>query len=109
MRASDQNGKSTVLALVRGDPEMQAATRAGANFTMYKPLNVDQATRFLRATYGNILLQRRRAARCQVDIPVVAIAAGAGAIDGQIIDLSIEGLAFRCTHDIHVDQQLVVE
>jgi hypothetical protein len=106
MRNSEQNAKSTVLAMVSGDPEMRAARSAGANFIMFKPMNVDQAMRFLRAAYGNMLLQRRRATRCPADIPVVATVTGAGPIEGQIIDISVHGLAFRCTHDIQVDQQI---
>src|SRR5260370_29171969 len=106
MRNSEHNVKSTVLAMVNGDPEMQAARHAGANFIAYKPMNVDQATRFLRAAYGNMLLQRRRATRCPVDIPVAANVTGAGQIEGQLIDISVHGLAFLCMHDIRVDQQI---
>ncbi len=108
MRNSEQNAKSTVLALVRGDREMQAATQAGANFIVYKPMNVDQATRFVRAAYGNMLLQRRRATRCEVDIPVVANILGAGPVKGRIINVSVRGLAFLCDDDVKVDQQLAI-
>jgi len=108
MRNSEQNAKSTVLAMVNGDPEMQAATHAGANFIVYKPMNVDQATRFMRAAYGNMLLQRRRAVRCPVDIPVIASMLGAGQVEGKIINLSVRGLAFLCKHGIEVEQQLAM-
>src|SRR6266852_1484983 len=90
MRNSEQNAKSTVLALVRGDREMQAATQAGANFIVYKPMNVDQAT------------------RCEVDIPVVANILGAGPVKGRIINVSVRGLAFLCDDDVKVDQQLAI-
>ncbi|HTD23348.1 MAG TPA: PilZ domain-containing protein [Terriglobales bacterium] len=106
MRNSEHNAKSTVLAMVNGDPEMQAATSAGANFIAYKPMNVDQATRFLRAAYGNMLLQRRRAIRCPVDIPVVANVTGTGPVEGRITDISVQGLAFLCTYNIRLDQQI---
>lgn len=109
LRESEHNGKATVLAMVSGDVERQAATNSGANFTMYKPLNADQATRFLRVAYGSMLLQRRRVVRCQVDISVVIDVAGAGTIEARIIDLSIKGLAFRCTHDIRIDQHLTMQ
>ena len=108
MRNSEQNAKSTVLAMVSGDPEMQAATHAGANFIVYKPMNVDQATRFLRAAYGNMLLQRRRAVRCPVDIPVIASLLGAGQVEGKIVNLSVRGLAFLCKQVIQVEQQLAM-
>lgn len=108
MRNTEQNAKSTVLAMVSGDPEMHAATHAGANFIAYKPMNVDQATRFMRAAYGNMLLQRRRAVRCPVDIPVIASIHGAGQVEGKIINLSVRGLAFLCKHSIEVEQQLAM-
>jgi ActR/RegA family two-component response regulator len=108
MRNSQQNAKSTVLAMVNGNSEMQAATHAGANFIVYKPMNVDQATRFLRAAYGNMLLQRRRAIRCSVDIPVVASVLRDGHVEGKITNLSVLGLAFICEHPIGIDQQLAI-
>ncbi len=109
MRRSEQNAKSTVLAMVREDEEMLAARRAGANFVMYKPINVDQATGFLRAAYGNMLLQRRQAGRSLVDIPVVVHVFGAGTVPGKIVNLSVHGLAFVSEYDIRVDQQLSME
>jgi len=109
LRTSEQNAKSTVLAMVNGDLEMKAAGRAGANFTMYKPLNVEQAVRFLRASYGSMLHQRRQATRCPADVPVIAHVPGERPIEGRITDLSVKGLGFRCTHDIQVNQQLSVE
>lgn len=109
MRGSQQNAKSTVLAMVQGDEEMLAARRAGANFVMYKPISVDQATRFLRAAYGNMLLQRRWAARCQVDIPAVVHLFGSGSVPAKIVNLSARGLAFVCEYDIRVDQQLTLQ
>ena len=108
MRNSEQNARSTVLAMVNGDPEMHAATHAGANFIAYKPMNVDQATRFMRAAYGNMLLQRRRAVRCPVDIPIIASVLGAGQVEGKIINLSVRGLAFLCKQALEVEQQLAL-
>jgi len=108
MRNSAQNAKSTALAMVNGDLEVQSATKAGANFIIYKPVNVDQATRFLRASYGNMLMQRRRAVRCSVDIPVTADVIGTGPVEGKIVYLSVRGLAFQCRHAMQVDQHLAI-
>jgi DNA-binding NarL/FixJ family response regulator len=108
LRKSQQNAKSTAVAIVSGAPEMQAATSAGANFMIYKPMSVDQATHCLRAAYGNILLQRRRSARYQVEIPVTANLIGVGQVEGKIIDLSAGGLAFQSPQPIQTDQQLSI-
>jgi response regulator RpfG family c-di-GMP phosphodiesterase len=108
MRSTEQNAKSTVLALVKGDREMQAATQAGANFIVFKPMDVDQATRFVRAAYGNMLLQRRKAPRVDVDVPAVINVAGVGPVKGKIINLSVSGLAFICEEEIKVSQELAI-
>jgi c-di-GMP-binding flagellar brake protein YcgR len=42
-----------------------------------------------------MLQQRRRAARCTVDIPVAATVAELGRLDARITDISVGGLALR--------------
>jgi DNA-binding NtrC family response regulator len=72
LRASEKNAKSTAVAIISGAPEMQAASRASVNVMIYKPMNIDQATHCLRAAYGNILLQRRRARASRWIFPLPA-------------------------------------
>ena len=109
MRHSQDNARSMVLVMVNGTPEMQAATRAGASFIMNKPINFEQATRCLRAAYGTMLQQRRRAARYPVDIPVTANIIGQGQAGGKITDLSAGGLAFQGKLPLYKDEQLSFE
>lgn len=109
MRKSDENARSTALAMVNGVPEMQAATRAGANFIINKPINFEQATRCLRAAYGTMLQQRRRAARYPVDIQTSANIVGQGNVGGKITDLSVGGLAFECKIPLYIEEQLSFE
>jgi len=109
MRKSQENARSTVLVMVNDAPEMQAANRAGANFVMHKPINFEQATRCLRAAYGTMLQQRRRAARYPVDIPVTAKITGAGKLEGKITDLSVGGFAFQSKHALQIGQELSFE
>ena len=108
LRTSSKNAKSTAVAIVSGSSDMQAATQAGANFMIYKPMNVDQATHCLRAAYGNVLLQRRRSARCSVDIPIVGTLIGVGPVEGSLIDISAGGLAFMCQQAVQLDQQVAI-
>lgn len=84
------------MAVVNGSSEVQAALLSGVNFVIHKPANVDHARRCVKAAYGTMLQQRRRSARCPVDIPVVATAAGSGKLDARITDISIGGLAMQC-------------
>jgi len=107
-RGSSWNSKSTILAMVRGDSEVHAALRAGANFLIHKPSDLGSVTRCLRAAYGTMLLQRRRAARYPVDIPVVARISEFGKIDARISDISAGGIAMHCKRPVHVDQQVAV-
>jgi len=109
LRQSRQNSKSTAVVIISGAGEMHAATQAGANFMIHKPVNVDQATHCLRAAYANILLQRRRSARFPLQIPVVANVVGQGAVEGTMIDISAGGLAFSCKQPLQADKQLSLE
>jgi PilZ domain len=63
---------------------------------IYKPVDLDHASRCMRAAYGTMLQERRRAARVSVDITVVARVSGLGTIEGRVSDLSLGGLALAC-------------
>jgi PilZ domain len=95
-RGSSANANSTIVAMVNANSEVQAALLSGVNFIIYKPANVDHAMRCVKAAYGTMLQQRRRSARCPVDIPVTPVVAELGRIQGRITDISIGGLALQC-------------
>ena len=61
-RKSSPNSNSTIVALVSGQSETHALL-VGANFMIHKPANIDHANRCMRAAYGTMLQNRRRAAR----------------------------------------------
>jgi len=105
-RTSAPNSRSTIVAIVDGGSEMQAALQGGANFLIHKPSNLDHVIRCLRAAYGTILQERRRAARCPVDIPVLAKVAEVGQVVAKISDLSIGGLALQCKKPLDIDRMV---
>ena len=105
-RSSSWNSKSTILAMVDAGPEMQNALRAGANFLIPKPSDLQGVSRCLRAAYGTILQQRRKVARCPADIPVVAKFSEIGKVEARIIDLSVGGLALQCKQAVDVERQV---
>lgn len=105
-RSSSWNSRTTIMAMVNAGPEMHAALRAGANFLINKPSSIDGVTRCLRAAYGTMLLQRRRAARCPVNIPVTAKFSELGKIEARISDLSVGGLALQCKQPVDVNLQV---
>jgi hypothetical protein len=101
-RASGPNANSTIVAMVNASSEVQAALLSGVNFIIHKPANIDHARRCVKAAYGTMLQQRRRSARCPVDIPVVPTVAEMGRIDARITDISIGGLALQCRASLEV-------
>ena len=105
-RNSSWNSRSTIVAMVNGSAEMHTALRAGANFLIHKPTDLGSVSRCLRAAYGTMLQQRRRAARCPVDITVAARFSELGKIEARIIDLSVGGLALQCDQTVDVHRQV---
>lgn len=105
-RSSSWNSKSTVLAMVDAGSGMHDALRAGANFLIPKPSDLQGVSRCLRAAYGTILQQRRRVARCPVDIPVFAKFSEIGKVEARIIDLSVGGLALQCKQAVETERQV---
>jgi CheY-like chemotaxis protein len=102
-RKSSPNTNSTIVAMVNESSEMQAALLAGANFIIHKPTSHDHAIRCMRAAYGTMLQQRRRAARCTVDIQVAATVAELGCLETRITDISVGGIALHCKRSLEIN------
>jgi len=93
-RKSSPNSGSTIVAMVDRDSETHALL-VGANFMIHKPVDLEHARRCMRAAYGTMLQQRRRAARVSVDIPVFARVSNLGTLEARVSDLSVGGLALQ--------------
>lgn len=104
-RKSSPNRNSTIVAMVDVGSETHALL-VGANFMIYKPVDLDRATRCMRAAYGTMLMERRRAARVSVDIPVIARVSELGIIQARISDLSVGGLALHCDRPLQIDREV---
>jgi hypothetical protein len=107
-RKSSPNSNSTIVAMVNGHSETHALL-VGANFMIHKPTDVEHARRCMRAAYGTMLQNRRRAARVPVDITVVARVAEVGEIQARINDLSIGGLALQCGQSLPVNREVLTQ
>jgi c-di-GMP-binding flagellar brake protein YcgR len=94
--------------MVNGNSETHALL-VGANFMIHKPTDIEQARRCMRAAYGTMLQNRRRAARVPVDIAVVARVAEMGEIHARISDLSVGGLALHCTLPLQVNGEVLTQ
>jgi len=106
-RKSSPNSNSTIVAMVDRDSETHALL-VGANFMIYKPVDLDHASRCMRAAYGTMLQERRRAARVSVDIPVVARVSELGTVEARVSDLSVGGLALQCDRPLEVDREVAL-
>jgi len=107
-RRSSPNATSTIVAMVNASSDVQAALLSGVNFIIHKPANFDHARRCLKAAYGTMLQQRRRSARCPVEIPVVPLVAEVGRIDARITDISIGGLALQCKGSLNIGRTVAI-
>ncbi len=107
-RKSSPNSNSTIVAMVSGRSETHALL-VGANFMIHKPANIDHARRCMRAAYGTMLQNRRRAARVPVDIAVVARVSEVGEIQARISDLSIGGLALQCGQALPMNREVLAQ
>jgi len=104
-RKSSPNSNSTIVAMVDQGSEAHALL-AGANFMIHKPMDIDHARRCMRAAYGTMLQNRRRAARVAVQLPVVVRVVGGARFDATISDISIGGLALNCQQPLEIDQKV---
>jgi hypothetical protein len=106
-RKSSPNTDSTIVAIVTSKSETHALL-VGANFMIHKPTDLHHARRCVRAAYGTMLQNRRRAARVSVDIQAQARITQIGEIQAQISDLSIGGLALQSAQPLKVNSDVIV-
>jgi hypothetical protein len=106
-RKSSPNNNSTIVALVNPGTETHALL-VGANFMIHKPADAEHAGRCMRAAYGTMLQNRRRAARVTVNIPVTARVSDVGLIEATIIDLSIGGIAMQFQQQLQTNWEVLV-
>jgi PilZ domain len=107
-RKSSPNSNATIVAMVNEGAETHALL-VGANFMIHKSDNADNAKRLMRAAYGTMLQNRRRAARVPVNIPVVARVSELGTINATISDLSVGGLALQSNQILPVDREVLAQ
>src|SRR5579872_1846319 len=107
-RKSSPNSNSTIVAMVNRHSETHALL-VGANFMIHKPTDVEHARRCMRAAYGTMLQNRRRAARVPIDVPVLARVADLGEIAARISDVSIGGLALQAEQALPVNREVLTQ
>lgn len=107
-RKSSPNSNSTIVAMVNPGSETHALL-VGANFMILKPTDFDHANRCMRAAYGTMLQNRRRAARVPVDLPVIVRVVELGGVEARISDLSVGGVALQCKQPLQLNQEILAQ
>lgn len=107
-RKSSPNSNSIIVAMVNAGSETHALL-VGANFMILKPTDFEHANRCMRAAYGTMLQNRRRAARVSVNLPVKARVVDIGNIEARISDVSVGGIALQCEQPLLINQEVLVQ
>jgi CheY-like chemotaxis protein len=102
--------RRTPIVLISDDQHPTAMNRgfdAGASFFLYKPLDKDRVVRLLRATQGAIQQAQRRTRRVALHSKVLLRYRGQE-IEGETLDVSMEGLLIRSQSTIPVGSSVDV-
>ncbi len=91
------SNRSAVVFAVRNcaGTTVRHAFELGANFVLDKPVNVERATRCMRAAQGLLIRERRRYFRVPVEIPVELSFADGKTVSATIANLSEGGMSLR--------------
>ena len=93
-RLAPPRRRPVIFALIGALTCVAATFRAGANFVLYKPLDLEQVTRCLRA--GRVFMRpdRRRLPRQELEA-LVYLQFGIAALPAIVLDLNEQGLALQ--------------
>jgi CheY-like chemotaxis protein len=102
--------RRTPIVLISDDQHptaMNSGFEAGASFFLYKPLDKERVVRLLRATQGAIQQAQRRTRRVALHSKVLLRYRGQE-IEGETLDVSMEGLLIRSQSTIPVGSSVDV-
>lgn len=110
MRDSGSN-RITPIVLISDDQHPRAMTKgfqAGASFFMYKPVDKERLLMIVRATQGAIEHEHRRTRRVPVKSRVT-LCYGGNSIEGETVNVSMEGLLVNAPRVIPVGSSVDVK
>ncbi len=100
--------KAVVIAVLNDSSEMPDAFRAGASFTLVKPLLAEILAHTLRAAYPMMVREMRRYYRCAIEVPVRVATENRTDFLAETINISEGGMALVTPTPIHVGEQLTL-
>jgi CheY-like chemotaxis protein len=103
IRGSAINRTTTVVILTGAEDRglMTRAFQAGANLFLSKPIDRSRLLRLIQVSSVPIDRERRRLQRVKVECEVT-IESGHGRFNGKTVDISLNGILFRCNRVLPV-------
>jgi CheY-like chemotaxis protein len=90
-----EHRRPVIFALMGANTELEQTLRVGVNFPLYKPLQSEQVLHSIRAAYGFVRKERRRAPRHPVETVVYLLFGKRAAIPTLMVNLSEEGFCVQ--------------
>jgi CheY-like chemotaxis protein len=109
IRSSGCNQKTTVI-MIAGDKDpsvLGRAFEAGANYFVFKPINKARLLNLSLAVYGAAQHERRHYQRVKV-IRIVQVILDQDILEGQTIDVSLNGLRVRAARTFALGSQVII-
>jgi CheY-like chemotaxis protein len=107
-RLAPSQSRPVVFAMIGAATDIASTYQAGANFVLYKPLELDQISRSLRAARGFMGEDRRRSARYKVETVVYLMFGRSLAIPALMLDLNEDGLSVQAADPLPAVGQVPV-
>jgi CheY-like chemotaxis protein len=90
-----EHRRPVIFGMIGASTELEQTLRAGVNFPLYKPLQGEQVLHSIRAAYGFVRKERRRAPRHAVETVVYLLFGKRAAIPTLMVNLSEEGFCVQ--------------
>jgi CheY-like chemotaxis protein len=97
---------AVVVAILNSSCEMPSAFRAGASFTLVRPLPPPRLIRTLRAAYSLMVRERRRYYRCPLQIPVHVSPSSRNDFVATAVNISEGGMALATSVAMQVGERV---
>jgi CheY-like chemotaxis protein len=99
-RLVPERRRPVIFGMIGASTELEQTLRAGVNFPLYKPLQSEQLTHSIRAAYGFVQQDRRRAPRYPVETVVYLLFGRRIAIPTLMVNLSEEGFCVQAAEPL---------
>ena len=104
-RLAPSQRRPVIFGMIGAFTEIAETFQAGVNFIIYKPLDLDQIVRCLRAGRGFMRPDRRQSQRQQLE-SLVYLQFGIAALPAMVLDLNQNGMALQAPEPLPPVQQV---